>query len=292
MLPRFREYHRPASVAEALTLLRRPTIRTVPLAGGTTLLCNPDPEIEAVVDLQDLPLGNVQLRDGWLHLGAMLRVQSLVEHPVLRRWAQGLVSRAARESAPLLTRNAATLGGCVASGDSVDPLLLALLALDSVVVLALPERVERPLNSFLDEREGILASGVLITHVLLPPAGGRLGTSLLKVARTPADRPILNGAACLALDEAGCCQKAVVALGGLGPHPVRLHTLEAALTGANLDAKALQKAAAQASLPPDPPTDARASGTYRRKVAPVLLERLLVKAWQQARHNPGQRGGG
>jgi len=289
MLPRFREYHRPTSVEEALTLLQRPSVRTVPLAGGTTLLGNPDPGIQAVVDLQSLPLVDIQQDAQRLSLGAMVRVQTLVEHPLVRQLAGGFLSRGARESATLLTRNVATVGGCVASGDEVDPLLLTLLVLKvkAVVVLATPEPLEQPLDQFLDEREALLGRRALITQVLIPRPVGRLGTALLKVSRTPADRPILNAAAGLALDDNGVCQTATVVLGGLGPRPTRLRHLESALAGTSLDAEAVREAASQAELPEDAPTDARASGAYRLEVAPVLLHRLLNAAWHQAARQPG-----
>jgi len=287
MLPRFREYHRPTSVEEALTLLQRPSVRTVPLAGGTTLVGNPDPGIQAVVDLQSLPLVDIQQDAQRLSLGAMVRVQTLVEHPLVRQLAGGFLSRGARESATLLTRNVATVGGCVASGDEVDPLLLTLLVLKAVVVLAAPEPLDQPLDQFLDEREALLGRGALITQVLIPQPVGRLGTALFKVSRTPADRPILNAAAGLAVDDDGVCQTAAVVVGGLGPRPTRLRHLESALVGTSLDAEAVREATSQAELPGDAPTDARASGAYRLEVAPVLLHRLLNAAWHQAARQPG-----
>jgi len=286
MLPRFREYHRPTSVEEALVLLQRPSVRTVPLAGGTTLLGDPDPEVEAVVDLQSLPLAEVQQEAQWVRVGAMVRVQTLVEHPLTQQLAGGLLARAARESAPLLTRNMATLGGCVASGDQVDPLLLALLALKAVVVLAGPGEYEQPLDPFLDKRKELLGKGGLITGVLVPQPEDRTGTALLKVSRTPADRPILNAAACLTLDDEGVCRAATVVLGGVAARPLRLRLVESALVGAASEADAMEAATTRGALPEDAPGDARASGAYRLEVAPVLLQRTLAAAWRRALDRP------
>ena len=67
MLLNLREYHRPAEageqdgLAQALDLLARPQIRTVPLAGGNGLIASGDPTIEAVVDLQALGLTEISL---------------------------------------------------------------------------------------------------------------------------------------------------------------------------------------------------------------------------------------
>lgn len=286
MLPKFREYHRPQSLEEALTLLGRPDVRTVPLAGGTALLPNPDPDVQAVVDLQDLPLGKVERGPHGLRLGAMVRLQTLLERQEVQSFVRGFLAQAARESAPLLTRNAATVGGCVAAGDPLDALLLAFLALRARVRYRAPQPREQPLDQFLEEREELLGRGVLITQVLMAHPGTRAGTALLKVARTPADRPILLGAACLSLDSSGACQSATVAMGGLGPAPVRLHGIEALLPGEPLDDAAIAHAVDRIRWPQTAPDDARASGQYRLEVAPVLLRRLLQTAWHRATRLP------
>lgn len=288
MSSKLREVHRPQSLEEALALLARPEVRTVPLAGGTALLSKPAPEVEAVVDLQSLPLGDIRVEDlhGGLGLGAMTRLQTLVEDGTVRAFAGGLIAQGARESAPLLTRNRATVGGCVATADPLDTLLLALLALRARVRYYAPEPWEQPLDQFLGGRERLLEQGALIAEVLVARPGERVGTSLLKVARTPADRPILAGAACLSLDASGACQSVTVAMGGLGPTPTRLHGIEALLAGASLHERALAEAVSRIRWPQIAPDDARASGQYRLEVAPVLLERLLQTAWRRAARLP------
>jgi len=51
-----KEYHRPHELADALRLLQRQDVRTVPLAGGTGLVGRGGPGVEAVVDLLELGL--------------------------------------------------------------------------------------------------------------------------------------------------------------------------------------------------------------------------------------------
>ena len=58
-----REYHRPATLGEALILLARTDVDSVPLGGGTVLNGLPDDVPEEVVDLQSLGLDNIG-RDG------------------------------------------------------------------------------------------------------------------------------------------------------------------------------------------------------------------------------------
>ena len=56
MLLNLLEYHWAEHIDDALMLLSRPDIKTVPLAGGTYLLGLHDDSIQAVVDLRDLEL--------------------------------------------------------------------------------------------------------------------------------------------------------------------------------------------------------------------------------------------
>ncbi len=64
------DYRRPRRVGDALHLLARPDRRSVPLAGGTWLIAQRDPTVEAVVDLRALNLAFVERRGRRLRLGA------------------------------------------------------------------------------------------------------------------------------------------------------------------------------------------------------------------------------
>jgi CO/xanthine dehydrogenase FAD-binding subunit len=155
MLLHVREYHRPHELPEALALLARPGIQTAPLAGGTTLVGEGSPEVEALVDLQDLGLDHWYQDPAGLYLGAMVRLETLVQAvgsylpPMARAIGQAarnpmsdgtgigeelwLLADTARELASPNLRNQATLGGVLASAPGNWLLLGALVALDAVV---------------------------------------------------------------------------------------------------------------------------------------------------------------
>src|SRR4051812_18752482 len=103
MLYNLREYHRPTEIAEALRLLQRTDIRTVPIGGGTTVIGEGTPEIEAVVDLSELGLDTIKRESNLLHLGATVCLQSLVDD--LKDVANGLLSEGARRMAGWNIRN-------------------------------------------------------------------------------------------------------------------------------------------------------------------------------------------
>jgi CO/xanthine dehydrogenase FAD-binding subunit len=76
--------------------------------------------------------------------------------------------------------------------------------------------------------------------------------------------------------QGGRVAGARVAYGAMAPTPVRVPAVERALDGRSLDEGGIAQAVAAATQGLDPPTDAIASGWYRREVAPVHLRRLLL----------------
>ena len=143
-----REYHRPAEageqdgLAQALELLARPQIHTVPLAGGDSLNGSGDPTIEAVVDLQALGLTEISLAPnlGALSAQAMVTRAQLAELKAPTATGShapkasplGIIAAGARRWGGNVQRNRATLGGALATAASDDPLVVALLSSDAL----------------------------------------------------------------------------------------------------------------------------------------------------------------
>ena len=167
MLLNLLEYNWAEDLDEALILLARTDVKTVPLAGGTSLLGRDDDTIQAVVDLRDLELAYIndeKTANGkaLLRIGAMTTLQTLADSPLLREIATGVLARAAKaSSASLLIRNSATLGGTLATGaDSQADLLTALAVLDVEVVLRSGSRTQIDLAGGTLDRPGFALSGV------------------------------------------------------------------------------------------------------------------------------------
>ncbi len=275
-----REYHRPSNVGAALRLLARPSLRTVPLAGGAWLVARCDPSVQAVVDLSNLNLAFVTKRDQRLQIGAMTTLQSLVKHPLVQEFGGGLLAKASQRSAPLSIRNVATLGGTLAVGEAASEALLALLVLDAELVIRSPQARTLTLEAFLTSRGEHLPPQALITEVCLPPLPPGSGSSLAEISLTPRDRPIVNAAA-VVLRRGDPLDMVRLALSGVAPDPVRLPELEAMLMHQPFESELLMRAAEALSGMIDPPDDFRASAAYRRAMAGVVVERALRRAWEQ-----------
>jgi CO/xanthine dehydrogenase FAD-binding subunit len=330
MLINLLEYNWAEDLDEALILLGRSDVKTVALAGGTSLLGRDDETIQAVVDLRDLELAYIEEdtragqvvfssgapareAQGSVRVGAMTTLQTLAEAPLLREGALSVLSQAARasSSSPLI-RNSATLGGTLALGaESQADLLTALAVLDVEVVLRSGSRTQLDLVGGTLERPGLALSGVvfkgkqerrvsfatlsaerrpneLIIEIALPrPAGGR-GGAFLRVGRTPGDVALLNAAAVIEVRD-DVYRHVRVALGGVNMEPVRLTAVERQLEGQpvtsdsvlNVERLAQVLQAGMATF--QPPSDARASGGYRRVVGMNLAFRVLEEATNVSR---------
>ena len=264
-------YYRPKSLDEALTLLRQPN--TVPLAGGTALLATETGLNDAVVDLQDAGLDNLTWSDEGrlLRIGAMTRLVDLDLFLTPLTELQGgavLLRDAIRRAGPNTYRNAATVGGIVASRLPDSELLAALLVLDATISLRLPAAETISLAAYLDEDD---RPPGLITEILIYWPQGRGATE--RVARTPADYPIVS--VTVWHPDGGAPR---IAATGIGPRPARIHAAEAALQGANHNARhdnEIEAAAEAARAAARHPGDFRGDAAYRAEMAVVLTRRVL-----------------
>lgn len=321
MLVNLLEYHWAEDLDEALILLARTDIKTVPLAGGTYLLGRADDEIQAVVDLRDLELAYIDENTcdtqgrKLLRLGAMATLTALAEAPLLREVATGLLARTAKVSAASqLIRNSATLGGTLAIGAaSQADLLTALAVLEAEVVLRSGSKTQVDLAGGSLDRPGLALTGVtvkgkqerrvalatlqkerrpneLILEVVMPLPNPRCGASFTRVARTSTDVALLNAAALIEVQD-DTYQRVRLALGGVNMEPVRLTAVERQLEGqpvhrAGSNALDVQRLASvlQAGMASFvPPSDFRASSGYRRVVGMNLAFRTLEEATNVSR---------
>ena len=147
---------------------------------------------------------------------------------------------------------------------------MALLALGARVTMA-GGGSARSIDDVLRDRER--PSGLVATVEVPRPRPGAFG--FLKVSRIKPKGVSLMSMAALLPREGGRVRGARVALGAMGPAPLRSDAVERVLEGQSLDAATLDRAAQAASDGLDPPTDALATAWYRREVVGVHLRRLL-----------------
>jgi CO/xanthine dehydrogenase FAD-binding subunit len=243
-MTRIRSYHRPSTLGDALALLVRIDVTTAPIGGGTVLGSPLGDAPEEVVDLQALGLEAISREGATLTLGAMARLQDVVDH----EWTPPALRDLALHSAPSTIRNAATVGGTVAGGDWENVFLAGLLAHGATATVARNGGEEQvPVADLLADRSTLRGSIITAVHVQVGGAGAFAGTG-----RTPADTPIV-----------------LVAGHRTDDGELTLAATGAAGTPIVIDLDRVDDL--------DPPGDFRGSPEYRRHLVATLGARVLTQ---------------
>lgn len=272
------DYFRPENVEEATDLLVRHGQKARVLAGGTDLMTERDPAIDALIDISRLGLNHVTSNGNGLTIGATTIFAELAASTTLADGPYNVLTEAARHMGTPQIRNMATIGGnicaAVPCADSAPPLLV----LGTTLGIANPDG-EKSMSIdefFLDARKTALDVGEVLTEIRLPELPPRTAATFIKKGRVAvADLALVSVAVCLTLAEGDICRNVRIALGSVAPTPMRAREAEAMLEGKQADDGLLQKVADQASGEIKPITDVRASAEYRTMLSRVVVEEAL-----------------
>lgn len=248
------EYHKPATIDEAVKLLRRRKISTRPIGGGTALVAEAALDVQAVVDLSQLGLSYITPTDAGLEIGATTTLQALVDDAQVQAYADGVLVKAILDTASRNTREAATFAGSIVASDGKSPLLATLFALGALLTVRSPRQQTVALEEFSPQPD------TLILSVTLPALPADAHAAYEKVARTPADLPIV----CVAALKSAELTR--IALGGVGDQMLVI----------DADTPTIDEAIELAQASIEPPTDYFASSEYRREMIGVLVKRVLA----------------
>ena len=286
------DYHRPATVDEAVALLDRHGPDTKVLAGGQSLLPMMKLRLArptALVDINRVrELAYVRAADDGLAFGALARLDELESDEVRGRCP--ILADVARDIAHAAIRHRGTVCGSLAHADPAAELPVAALVLEADLVATGPRgsRVIPAREFFVTYLTTALGAGEMLTEARFPALAPGSGWSFLELARRPGDFAIVSAAAVLDVDRRGVITSARIALGAVAERAVRCPEAEAALTGEPGGREAFESAATLAAAPLDPPADVHGSAAYRKHIARVLVGRALTEAWQRIGATPGR----
>ncbi len=283
------DYYRPATVAEASTILRDHGDGGLLLAGGTDLLVQVKEAgrpIRYVVSLAGIEgLAGISETSSGLRIGARTRMAELATHPSLQALFSALADGASLVGS-VQTRYLATIGGNVCnaapSADTSPPLAV----LDASAHLAGPggERTLPIMEVWTGPGRTSLQPGEVLTHFTLPAPPARSGSHYQRhTPRKAMDIAAVGTAVYLELDGAGTCTLARIALGAVAPTVIRAPRAEAALVGKPLTEASAAAAAAIAATEATPISDQRASAEFRTYLIEVMTRQSIVRAAERAR---------
>ena len=127
-----------------------------------------------------------------------------------------------------------------------------------------------------------LAPHEILARVDLPVLGERTGWAFVEFARRRADFAIVAVAATIECDVDHRVRRARIAIGGLGPAPVRATAAEAVLAGHQWEGALAERAGAAASALPAGGDEAYPAD-YRQHLAGVLTRRALAMAAERVK---------
>jgi carbon-monoxide dehydrogenase medium subunit len=160
------------------------------------------------------------------------------------------------------------------------------VALDASLTLAGPsgERSVPIADFYTGFMTNLLAPDELLVGIRVPVRDEP--TAYVKFGRKHANTPaVVTVAARIAWDGSRVAD-ARIALGAVGPHPIRARQAEQLLVGTSLDAGAIADAASAAAEECEPFTDAIATDWYRRRMTRLFVGRAL----EQLAPDSGQGG--
>ena len=231
-------YRRPASLDEALALLREHGEEAKVLAGGQSLvpllnmrLARPS----VLVDLNQISgLDGIEAVDGEVRVGALVRQRALEDSPLTAQRLP-LAAEALPRVGHLVTRNRGTVGGSIAHADAAAELPLCLLVLGGKVVVRSAEgsREVDAGDFFVTHFTTVLAPDELVVGTVWPALRDGWGFAFEELAQRRGDYGLSMAACALRVEDAHVVDARV----GIGSVVERPTLLETELTGQVLTAE-------------------------------------------------------
>ncbi len=287
MIPGTFEYHRPASLAEAVDLLARLGDDSRVMAGGHSLVPMMKLRLAApehVIDLQDVEeLRGISIDGGTVAIGAMVTQHEIVESAALTA-ACSLLRETALQIADPQVRYRGTVGGNLANGDAGNDMPAAMQVLNAAYVLAGPNGTRRV--SSRDFYHGPYATArtddEILTAIEFAAPPRRHGAAYCKQKRKIGDYATAAAAVVVTL-SGDICTSAAVSLTNVGDTILFAGEAASILAGTRLDADTIGRAGDAAKAMARPAEDPRGPPDYRRHIAGVMVRRAAEAARDRAR---------
>lgn len=279
-----------ATIDEAVQALAAAGGMAKPVAGGTDLLLELQQgrhePVHTLVDVSTIPdLQQLEERGGQIFIGAGVPVSRIVNDPLMRYHAPGVVEACGLIGGPQV-RNTATLGGNVAHALPAADGMISLVAMDAVAEVAGTNglRLVPILELFRGLGQSILTeNGEILTGFYLPARQQGQASAFSRIMRPQGVAlPILNMAIWLQR-QGERIECAHIAVGPAGPTPQRARTVEDFLAGKKFDRETAGEAVELIrSTMKFRTSPRRATAEYRQHLVGVLLLEVLDKVWQRA----------
>ncbi len=286
MIPGSFAYHRPKSVAEAVSMLADLGDDARPIAGGHSLIPMMKLRLAAPEHLVDLGgvagLKGVSVEGNDIVIGAMTTQHELIASDVLTKRVPILRETSLVIADPQV-RYVGTLGGNVANGDPGNDMPAVMMALGATYQLNGKKAARR--GAAREFYQGAyftaLEAGEILTAIRIPAPPAGHGFAYEKLKRKIGDYATAAAAVILTMDK-GKVAACAIGLTNVAETPLYAEEAGRLLVGSSLDAATVKKAIAAAEKITAPASDNRGPAAYRTKMAGVMLARALARARARA----------
>lgn len=280
-------YESPATMKEAVGLLKKEKGKALVLAGGTDVLVQMKMDMvepDLLVDIKRIPsVRSIKVAKTGFRIGAAVSCAELGEHKALNKAWPGVV-----EAANLIgsdqVQGRCTIAGNLCNASPAADSVPALIAAGAKAVIVGPDKRRTVAVEAVATGPGktSLKKGEVIEAITLPKPGKNSGDAYLRfIPRTEMDIAVVGVGICLSV-EAGRVKTARVVLGAVAPTALLVSEAADAIIGTKLDKRALDKLAEACSAACRPIDDKRGSAEYRTRIAGVVARRVAKIAYKRA----------
>jgi aerobic carbon-monoxide dehydrogenase medium subunit len=280
-------YHRPDTLAEAVSTLAAFGDEAKVLAGGQSLVPVMALRLGRFGHIVDLgrvaALRYVRDDSGSVAVGAMTAQAAAGRDPVVHG-SVPLLARAIPFIGHFQIRNRGTVGGSCAHADPAAEIPAVAVTLDADMEAVGPERTRRipAAEFFTSTYTTSLEPDEVLTALHFPVWPDRSGFAIREFARRRGDFALAGALCAVTLDADGRIERAAIGLLGLGAVPVRALQAEQAITGAAPGDLDITEIGLLAVADTDPPDDVHATSAYRRRVGAAMAAQALTAAVAEA----------
>lgn len=281
MKPAAFDYHRPASVDEALGLLAQLGIEAKLLAGGQSLVPMMNMRLATpahLIDLNDLSeLGQVRLHAGHVEVGALARHRAVAESRIVQDHCP-LLAAAARTIGHDAIRERGTVGGSLAHADPAAQHALVAVTLGAHLALR-REGSEREMaaGDFLQAAMATaLGADEMVVSVRYPRRQAGEVAAFRMFNQRHGDFALVAVAATLTLAQ-GRVVAMRLGIGGTSPVPQLLAAVTERFLGEAPTREWISAVARAVRDAVDPAEHPRVPAAYRKELAETLVARALAR---------------
>jgi carbon-monoxide dehydrogenase medium subunit len=286
MIPAQFDYVRPASLDDALAILRDREGVAKLLSGGYSLipliklrLAQP----ELLVDMRDLTgLDGIVETDDELRIGARATHRQIHDHPVMARYP--MMREVAAGIGDPQVRNWGTIGGSIAHADPASDWPAVMLARHAHIVCrdAARERSIPARDFFIDTFQTAIKPTEVLTEIRMSARAKGGGGAYKKLERKVGDFATVGVAVAVELDTSGRVDNVGIGVTGVSPSPYGAEEAEDVLEGQVPAEDLFQRAAAAAAAASQPTADVRGPIDYKRAMVAEMTVRAIRTAVERA----------